>query len=282
MTDTTDRVLRYYSPNPAKEWVRLESLDTGPIEFELTTRRLREHLAPGSRVLDIGGGPGRYTLWLAAHGHRVTLADLVPELLGEARARIEAAGLASNVEDVVVADVCDLSAWADQSFDAALCLGPFYHLPEAERRERAASEVARVLRPGGLLFAAFMPRLGFFKRTMATREEWAHLRDREFVASLSEHGSFLNDNPGRFDAGYGAWPEEIAPLFAARGFETVSLLAAESFAPPVSEQLAAMATADPESYAAALDILETHAADSSILGTANHLLYIGRRVSSAR
>lgn len=278
MSDTTDRVRRYYSPNPGKEWERLESLDTGPIEFELTTRRLREHLAPASHVLDIGGGPGRYALWLAMEGHQVTLADLVPALLDEARTRIEAAGVAWNVQGLAAADVCDLGRWPRGRFEAVLCLGPFYHLPAPDRRAQAASELARVLKPGGVLFVAFMPRLGFFKRSIATPEEWKHLRDPEFVARLANDGAFLNDNPGRFDAGYGAWPKEIAPFFESFGFETVSLLAAESFAPAVSEQLAGMARDDPETYAATLDLLEAHAADPSILGAANHLLYIGRRL----
>ena len=34
------------------------------------------------------------------------------------------------------------------AFDAVICLGPFYHLPEHDDRERAASELVRVLRPG--------------------------------------------------------------------------------------------------------------------------------------
>jgi ubiquinone/menaquinone biosynthesis C-methylase UbiE len=277
MSDSCERVIRYYSSDPAKEWARLESLDTGPIEFELTTRRLREHLLPESRVLDIGGGPGRYTIWLAKEGHRVVLGDFVPALIEEATKRIAAAGVTANVDEAVVADVCDLSRWGDASFDAALCLGPFYHLPEQDSRHRAASELVRVLKPGAFLFAAFMPRLGFLKRSIATRAEWAHLRDPEFVRRLAEDGVFLNDNPGRFDAGYGAKPGEIAPFFAAHGIENVALLAAEGFAPPVSDELSAMARDDPQSYEAALEMLAAHAADPSILGAANHLLYIGRK-----
>ncbi len=172
MSDTTARIHRYYSPDAEKEWRRLDEIGTGPIEFELTTRQLRRHLMPRSRVLDVGGGPGRYAVWLASNGHRVTLADLVPELLDEARKRVADVGVSASVDEIVTADVCDLSRWPTAAFDAALCLGPFYHLPEPERRSLAAAELARVVRPGGVLFAAFMPRLSFLKRTMAVREEW--------------------------------------------------------------------------------------------------------------
>ena len=122
-----------------------------------------------------------------------------------------------------------------------------------------------------------MPRLGFLRRSVATREEWAHLRNPEFVRAVLDEGTFLNDNAGRFDAGYGARPEEVAVFFEGFGFESVELLATESFAPAVAEQLAAMANEDSEAYSAALDILETTASEPSILGAANHLLYIARR-----
>ncbi len=278
MPDHTDRILRYYSAAPAREWRRLTGLDTGPIEFELTTRQLTKYLSPASRVLDVGGGPGRYTIWLAARGHSVTLADLVPELLEEARAQIAAAGLAELVNEVVTADVCNLARWPDASFDAVLCLGPFYHLPDPSLRRQAAAELARVTRPGGWLFAAFMPRLGFLRRSIAVREEWGHLRDPEFVRAVLERGEFLNDNPGRFDAGYGARPEEIAPFFDGFGFASETLVATEGLAPIVSAELQEMAIVDPDAYSAALDLLEQTSAEPSILGTANHLLYLGRRL----
>ena len=50
MSDTTERIHRYYSPDAEKEWRRLDELGTGPIEFELTTRQLRRHLMPRIRA----------------------------------------------------------------------------------------------------------------------------------------------------------------------------------------------------------------------------------------
>ena len=89
---------------------------------------LTGHLPVGARVLDLGGGPGRYAIWLAEHEYRVTLADVSPELLAIARERIDVAGV--EVQAIVEADARDLAAWADVSFDAVVCLGPFYHSPK--------------------------------------------------------------------------------------------------------------------------------------------------------
>ena len=104
------------------------------MEYAVTRKMLSKYLKPNSRILDIGGGPGRYAIWLAKHGHRVVLADLSPQLLSIARAKLDEAGVSASVEEIIEADACDLSHWQDDSFDAVLSLGPFYHLPgESDR-----------------------------------------------------------------------------------------------------------------------------------------------------
>jgi hypothetical protein len=50
----------------------------GILEFERTKEIVLRHLPdPPSVVADIGGGPGRYALWLAGRGHRVEHRDLM-------------------------------------------------------------------------------------------------------------------------------------------------------------------------------------------------------------
>ena len=70
------------------------------------------------------------------------------------------------VEEILQADAVDLTHWADASFYAALCLGPFYHLPDPADRDRAAAELAGVLRLGGVVFVALMPRYALLRRTL--------------------------------------------------------------------------------------------------------------------
>lgn len=272
-----DRIRKYYLADPVREWERLADAGGGAIEFEVTRRLIERHIPGPARVLDVGGGPGRYTVYMADRGRTVVLADLVPELLDVARQQIAAAGVGANVEEVVVADACDLSRWDSASFDGVLALGPFYHLTEAGRREAAAREIARVLKRGGVVLAAFMPRLVFLRRLMLVPQERHRLRDHEFVRGVLDDGVFRNDNPGRFDEGYGARPEEISPFFERFGFESLGLVAPEGIAPVAYSELSDMASSDPESYAAAIDVLEMTSSEPSILGAASHLLYIGRK-----
>jgi SAM-dependent methyltransferase len=283
MTPETSKAVRaYYASFGEREWARLEDPGDGALEFAITCHTLATHMPSDAYALDIGGGPGRYTIWLAQRGHRVVLADLSPDLLSIARAKIEQAGVGARVEDILQADARDLSVWVDESFDAVLSLGPFYHLPDPEERHRAAAEMSRVLRPGGFAFVALMPRYSFLRRTLAIPDERHHLAQPDFVRRLLQDGVFINDIPGRFTHGWGARPEEVAPFFEQHGFTTLELLAAEGIVMDIQRALFDLARSDPATYQAAFDVILRTASSPSILGMATHLLYVGRKLGGER
>ena len=108
-------------------------------------------LPAGSRVLDIGCGPG----WLWEQGKdgfpfglSLTLADLSPGMVTDAVRAAQGMGHYARVEGVVV-DASKLP-FADESFDAVLACHMLYHVPDARV---ALSEFKCVLRPGGILAA---------------------------------------------------------------------------------------------------------------------------------
>jgi len=279
----TKAVVRaYYASFGEREWQRLTNPDDGAVEFALTKELLATYLPPSGRILDLGGGPGRYTIWLAERGYQVVLADLSPELLAIARTQIAAAGVSQQVEAVVEADACNLGRWADASFDAVLCLGPFYHLPDPADRARAAQELARVLRPGGIAAVALMPRYALLRRTLALPDERQHLSDPDWRERLLHHGVFENDVPGRFTHGYGVQSAEIEPFFAQYGLQMLTLAASEGIAGGIQAEVAEIIAADSDFRDCVLDILVQTATDPSILGMASHLLYIGQRVAVPR
>jgi SAM-dependent methyltransferase len=267
----------YYDAFGEREWVRLEHPADGAIEFAVTCHALAAHLPAGGLVLDLGGGPGRYTLWLAERGYRVVLADISPALLEIAREKVRESAASGFVEQIVEADACDLSRWPDGTFDAVLALGPFYHLPDPADRNRAGAELVRVLRPGGIAIVAVMPRYAFLRRTIAVHDERRHLLEPGFVGRVLDEGRFVNDFPGRFTGGYGVRPEEVTPFFERHGFVTRTLLACEGIVPDLQEALAEMQHEDPAAYRQALDLVLRTASDPSILGMSQHLLYIASK-----
>ncbi|TDN58882.1 class I SAM-dependent methyltransferase [Paraburkholderia sp. BL10I2N1] len=99
-------------------------------------------LRAGSRVLDVAAGNGNATLAAARRWCDVTSTDYVSSLLDAGRARAQAEGHAIQFQE---ADAENLP-FPDASFDAVMSTFGVMFTPD---QEKAASELARVCKPGG-------------------------------------------------------------------------------------------------------------------------------------
>lgn len=261
-------VEQFYDNDPHEEWQRLERHRT---EFAVTMRALAEFLPPPpAAILDMGGGPGRYSITLAQRGYTVTLADLSQQNL--ALARQKAAEAQVQLADVVHANVLDLAAFAPQAYDAALVLGPLYHLLTEDDRQRAVQEVLRLIKPGGILFAAFITRFAPFRDAGKNDASWL-INNRDYAEQLLATG--VHTLLG-FTHAYFAHPAEIQPLMEGCGLDTMQMVGCEGVVSQVEEQINQL-TGD--AWEAWVDLNYRLGKDAALHGAADHVLYLGRKAA---
>lgn len=141
-------VERYY--DEYDEW---ERLSRHPVEFEMTKRMLSGYVPEGASVLDVGGGPGRYSIYLAQN-HDVTLVDISLNYVEQAKRKAKEADV--NVR-CLKGDALELDrVLPGESFDAVLCMGPVYHLTEESNRVKAVEQCLGRLNEGGIFVVSFI------------------------------------------------------------------------------------------------------------------------------
>ena len=268
MTDDISDIAEYYNRKPQEEHNRLVEHQ---LEYDLTWRFLEAYLPPSGEILEIGAGTGRYTLGLVQRGYIVTAVDISQSNL-EANQQYLAETGSSDKAKFILGDARHLRRVPDKKFDAVLMMGPLYHLVEESDRQMALKEAFARLRPGGLIFSAFISRFGIFGVIIKIMPE--SIEDQEQVRSVVERGRDREGWPSGGFRAYFATVEEIIPFHEKIGFETIKLVGVE---PAIS--------ADDESYNKLegdkrrlwLDLLYEISDQPSTIGASQHLLYIGRK-----
>lgn len=158
------------------------------VDNPLRRRYMRPVLAwtaiqPGEQVLELGPGPGAFTIDAAKQtgpGGRLFAVDIQPRMIAQVQQRVQESGL-SNVE-THVAGAYDLPI-PDKSIDRAFLISV---LPEIPDQSKALAELRRVLRPEGILSitAEFADPDYLFAR------ETLHLLVRNGFTLVEKHGNW--------------------------------------------------------------------------------------------
>ncbi|REJ05522.1 class I SAM-dependent methyltransferase [Microbacterium bovistercoris] len=257
-TEIDARIQTYYG-DVFDESVRLTTRSAqGPLEFRRTQELIRAHV-PRGRVLDIGGGSGVHAVALQGDGYDVELIEPVPKHVE----RASEAGVAARVGDARALP------YEDGSFDAALLLGPLYHLASAEDRLTALREAARVVRPGGMVLAAGLSRYVAFGAATLAREvpspipgEWAAL--------------IADGTPGsgmRFPAGHFHTAEELLAEVEAAGLDVLDVVGVEG---PAGLFLEVASGLGQDVQDAAMILARAASAEPGIRDQSAHMLAIAR------
>lgn len=270
-TDDAGQVAKFYALG-----VERDRLISGPgvLELARTQILLERYLQPPpSVIVDVGGGPGRYAVWLAELGHEVHLVDPVPLHIEQARTAARERGVTLASAEVGDARVLRLP---DESVDAVLVMGPLYHLPERDDRVKALAEARRVCRDGGVVIVAAISRFASMLDGLLNE----YLEDPVFAkiaAADLRDGRHRNPtgDPAYFTTAYFHRPEDLAVELAAAGLAHEATLAVEGPGWLLSDLEARLSDEGRRSILmAALASLE---AEPALIGASAHLLAVARR-----
>lgn len=243
----------------------------GQLEFERSKDIITRNIfkAP-AKVLDLGGGTGHYSFWLANQGYEVHLVDAMQSHVDAARRVVESYSLAS----ISVGDARS-TKFGDESMDVVLLFGPLYHLTERRDRMRALEEAARVLKPGGKLFAVCISKYaslydGYFQ---------GYVDDPQFRTILDQDlkdGQHRNPthHPNYFTTTKFHTVNEFRSELGDSGFDDISLYAIEGFAwtlPDLEQRMT------PEEKPRLFEYLKRIEHDQAILGSSAHIMGVCRK-----
>jgi ubiquinone/menaquinone biosynthesis C-methylase UbiE len=267
-----EEILRHYTE--ADEASRL-SIGWFQLEQARTRELILRHIPPPpATVLDVGGGAGAYALWLASQGYEVHLVDPVPRHVEQAHA----ASAGQRQHPLASATVGDARCLehADQSADAALLLGPLYHLTHRPDRLTALREAHRVLRPGGVVWAAGISRFASLLDSLAhgffDDPEFAAILDRDLADG--QHRNPTN-NLVYFTDAFLHLSDELAAEVTEVGFKSVELVAIEG--PGWLAHDFERLWKHPEKRERLLATLRRVEHEPALIGSSSHIMAIGRK-----
>lgn len=152
----------YYDELADAEANRLTATPRGRVSFEVHRRFLASYIRGDEHVLEVGAGPGRFTVELAALGASIAVTDFSEVQLDLHRRHVSGTPAERTVESRRILDVCDTSIVETHSFDAVVAFGgPLSYA--FEEGDDALAGLFRITRPGGVVLASVMSLLGSWR-----------------------------------------------------------------------------------------------------------------------
>ena len=251
------------------------NVDISRFEYARTKEIIGRYLPSESlTIMDVGGGTGAYSFWLAQKGHRVHLIDIVP--LHIELAREKSSKSTKPLESIHLGDAKSLP-FKNNFADLLLLLGPLYHIPERRRRILVLKECARALKKGRIFFCVAISRfasmLEGFRSGLFKDPRFERIVDRDL-----HDGQHRNIAPDKdyFTTAYFHKPEELKEEIAAAGLKCEKLIGVEG---PIGilNELNEWLDSNDRFYELALKYMKLVEEEESLLGVSFHLLAIGRK-----
>ena len=273
----SDYTGKFYDVYGDLEWERLEATPYGRLQATIHADFIERYVRLGDRVLDAGCGPGRFT-GAARLGATVTALDVSERQLELAKEKVDEAKMLDRVDAFVRADISDLSMFSEDYFDLVICYGGALSYV-CEQRHKAASELVRVVRPGGVLLISVMSRLGNICN-LVRRATMTVLRDPKewHVWQVAETGG----NPG-FPSPAVNMQHPPMHMYTSGDLRsllpgcTVLELAGSSVTTFEGSVALAEVTTDPKAWETAVSLERRLNVESGLVDTGSHIILVARR-----
>jgi S-adenosylmethionine-dependent methyltransferase len=247
------------------EWNRLER---HKVEFEITKKYMDKYIAEGSRILDIGGGPGRYSIYLASKGHKVILLDLMKKHIEIAKEK--AFEYKVKLERFIHGSALELPKYILGEFDAILLMGPLYHLTDLADREKVLRDTMALLKPGGVLISSFIS--AYAPIVEILKHSPVEIKEADQVLKYLENGK--NSEEEGFTAAYFIKPLEAKNFMNRFNLKELAFAGVEGFSSFVEQRINELPQNE---FEKCLEVIYRLSEDPHTFASCSHYLYVGKK-----
>lgn len=252
-----------------REEDRLSTNNARKIEFLTTVKALDEIFKGKKTILDCAAGTGIYSFYYADKGHMVTATDITPRHIEVIRSILKNKPYKMGT---AVLDATDMSIFENESFDVVLNMGPFYHLVDVSDREKCMRESLRVLKKGGFLITAYIPRYYVFQYVAAQNKDFL---DAGLAKQIIQTGELHHDDEKCFwtDTYYSTY-EEMEQLYQQHGVTVIDHFAQDGATAHFSDKVDNWTD---EEFKIWCDYHYSVCREKSLLGASNHVIIAGQK-----
>lgn len=263
----SNEVVNYYENY--REEDRITTNNARRIEFLTTRYKLDELLKGNLKILDCAAGTGAYAFYLADKGHNLTATDITPRHIRIIDEQLKDKTYSMETK---VLDATDMGCFEDERFDVVLNMGPFYHLTDDMSRNKCLSESIRVLKKGGYLITAYIPRLYLNQMIVMSDDKYL---DEKLLCQIRDTGILLHDDPKCFwtDTYYSSY-DEMQKLYKDNGIECIDQFAQDGLTPLFHNRVDQWSD---EQFHTWFKYHLSVCSEKSIIDMSNHVIIVGRK-----
>ena len=263
----------FYDELGEAEWERLMGSPRARVSYVVHQRFLDRFINAGDQVLEVGAGPGRFTIELASMGAAIDVTDISPVQLELNRVHLGGTPSEAAVRSRAVLDICNTAHLPSDSYDAVVAYGgPLSYA--FEQTADALSGLVRILKPQGVIVASVMSLFGswrYFLGAVVEDTKRAGEDANDLVLSTGDLRHFGTEHICKMFRS-----DEIAELVAACG-GTLLAMSANNWASLADPEVIAAIESDPDRWSRFLDHEVRVCSQPGALDGGTHLLFAARR-----